>query len=259
MKTKERQSMLMGMNQNIRKFRSDYEEGKMGEALSDLLQYSSRIRAQERIDPSKMEHLKNFSDTISHSMTFNLAVAHEREIGIKGRKEYLTKMTLNKNKIDQMVMNTTGYSKEKSDQAPIKRPTREIKVVLSGEENEKKKKKTLKNVEVQTSTHPKYQHERRDEFRNYPQSVQTNNSGKNFQSSHSNTITNNNMKLRKLNSDTQMEEESIVYPNFSKKVIEFYEPIIEKQKPKFARKYKKLPIENFMVGNTYLVIEKTEA
>lgn len=56
-----------------------------------------------------------------------------------------------------------------------------------------------------------------------------------------------------------MEEECIVYPNFPKKVVDFYEPIIAEQKPKFAGKYKNLPIENFMVGNTYLVIEKIEA
>lgn len=54
----------------------------------------------------------------------------------------------------------------------------------------------------------------------------------------------------------QMEDEYIVYPNFPEKVKEFYKPIITKQKQKFAKRFKKLPIENFMVGNTYLVIEK---
>ncbi|MDT7831937.1 hypothetical protein RQM59_06065 [Flavobacteriaceae bacterium S356] len=56
----------------------------------------------------------------------------------------------------------------------------------------------------------------------------------------------------------KMDEEYIIYPNFPKNIKDYYEPIISKQKPNFANKYKKLPIENFMVGNTYLVIEKMD-
>lgn len=57
----------------------------------------------------------------------------------------------------------------------------------------------------------------------------------------------------------KMDVESIVYPDFPDNIRDYYGPIISEQKPNFARKYKHLPIENFMVGNTYLVIEKIDA
>jgi len=57
----------------------------------------------------------------------------------------------------------------------------------------------------------------------------------------------------------KMDQEHIIYPNFPKKIRDYYEPVISEQKPNFAGKYKHLPLENFMVGNTYLVIEKIDA
>jgi hypothetical protein len=48
----------------------------------------------------------------------------------------------------------------------------------------------------------------------------------------------------------------IEYPNFDNDTKEFYKELVEGQRSNFDRKFKKLPIEDFIVGNAYLIIEK---
>lgn len=56
--------------------------------------------------------------------------------------------------------------------------------------------------------------------------------------------------------DKQMLKEPIIYPNFPSEVKAFYTPILKNQLGRFARKYQQLPLEDFMVGNAFLIIHK---
>ena len=56
--------------------------------------------------------------------------------------------------------------------------------------------------------------------------------------------------------DKEILDEVIEYPNFPPKILETYEKIISTQKHRFVSKYKNLPIEDFIVGNAYLIVEK---
>ncbi len=49
----------------------------------------------------------------------------------------------------------------------------------------------------------------------------------------------------------------VVYPNFDNEVIAYYKELVKTQQKDIRPKYRKLPIEDFIVGNAYLVIEKT--
>jgi hypothetical protein len=51
-------------------------------------------------------------------------------------------------------------------------------------------------------------------------------------------------------------DEVVVYPDFTEGTRSFYSKIVESQKSDFVKKYKNLPIEDFIVGNAYLIIEK---
>ena len=53
-------------------------------------------------------------------------------------------------------------------------------------------------------------------------------------------------------------KEVVLYPNFSTEIKEFYTKLVEEQKPRFAKKYKNLAIENLIIGNAYLIIEKNK-
>ncbi len=53
-----------------------------------------------------------------------------------------------------------------------------------------------------------------------------------------------------------LEKGVVEYPNFTDETKSFYQNIVDEQKKGFRNKYKKLPIEDFIVGNAYLIIEK---
>ena len=53
-------------------------------------------------------------------------------------------------------------------------------------------------------------------------------------------------------------ESPVIFPHFSNEIKEFYRKIVDAQKPKFINKYKNLPIEDFIVGNAYLIINKID-
>ncbi len=56
--------------------------------------------------------------------------------------------------------------------------------------------------------------------------------------------------------DKEKLEAPIEYPNFPENIKKSYKTLVESQKSNFNKKYKNLPIEDLMVGNAYLVIEK---
>lgn len=51
-------------------------------------------------------------------------------------------------------------------------------------------------------------------------------------------------------------DEVIEYPNFSESTKKRYSAIVNSQKNNFRKKYRNLPLEDFIVGNAYLVIDK---
>jgi hypothetical protein len=55
----------------------------------------------------------------------------------------------------------------------------------------------------------------------------------------------------------KLSKEIIEYPNFSSEVKGYYATIVNEQKINFNKKYKQLPLEDFIVGNAFLIIEKT--